>query len=42
MAIKKINFTENLGRTNNRALSFILSEARQTVLDFPKKAVRAL
>ena len=39
-AIQKINFTANLGRTENTRFYFILEEAKETVLEFSQETVK--
>ena len=41
-AIQQINFTANLGRTENTTTFFIITEAKKTVLDFSQVTVKAL
>ena len=41
-AIQQINFTENLDRTENTTMFFIIEEAKETVLDFSQRTVRVL
>ena len=40
--IKQINFTENLDRTGNTRVYFILEEAKETILDFSQGTVKVL
>ena len=40
--IRKINFTANLDRARNRAMFFIIEEAKETVLDFSQGPVKVL
>ena len=39
-AIQQVNFTENLERNGNTTMSFIIKEAKETILDFSKKTGR--
>ena len=41
-AIQQINFTANLDRAGNTKVYFILEEAKETILDFSKGAVKVL
>ena len=41
-AIQQINFTENLDRTGDTRIFFIIEEAKETVLDFSQGTVRAM
>ena len=41
-AIQQINFTGNLDRAGNTTVSFILEEAKETILDFSKGTVKVL
>ena len=41
-AIQQINFTANLDRTGNTRVSFILEEAKETILDFSQETVKVL
>ena len=41
-AIQQINFTENLDRTGNTRVYFILEEAKETILDFSQETVKVL
>ena len=41
-AIQQINFTGNLDRAGNTTVSFILEEAKETILDFPQGTVKVL
>ena len=41
-AIQQINFTANLDRAGNTRVYFILEEAKGTILDFSKGAVKVL
>ena len=41
-AIQQINFTGNLYRLRNTAMSFIMKEAKETILDFTQGAVKVL
>ena len=41
-AIQQISFTENLDRAGNTRICFILEEAKETVLDFSQRTVKAL
>ena len=41
-AIQQINFTANLDRVGNTAMSFIIEEAWETVLDFSQGTVKVL
>ena len=41
-AIQQINFTGNLGGTNNRVMFFIIEEAKETILDFLQGTVKIL
>ena len=41
-AIKQINFTGNIDRARITAISFIIEEAKKTILDFSKGTVRVL
>ena len=41
-AIQQINFTANLDRVGNTRVYFILEEAKETILDFSKGAVKVL
>ena len=40
--IQKINFTANLDRDGNTTLFFIAGEAKEIVLDFSRRIVKAL
>ena len=40
--IQQINFTGNLDRAEGATMFFIIEEAKETVLDFSKEAVKAL
>ena len=40
--IQQVNFTANLDRTGQRAMYFIIGEAKWTVLDFSHETVRVL
>ena len=40
--IQQINFTENLDRGNNTKIFFIFEEAKETVLDFSQRNLKAL
>ena len=39
-AIQKINFTGNLDRAEGATMFFIIEEAKEAVLDFPKGTVK--
>ena len=41
-AIQQINFTENLYRTGNATLFFIIEETKENVLDFSNRTVTVL
>ena len=41
-ANQQINFTENLDRSGNTRIYFILEEAKETKLDFSKTTVKVL
>ena len=41
-AIQQINFTVNLDRARNTTISFIIEEAKETVLDFSQGTVKVL
>ena len=41
-AIQQINFTANLDRAGQRAMYFIIEEAKETVSDFSQGTVRVL
>ena len=41
-AIQQINFTANLDRAENTRVSFILEEAKETILDFSQGTVKIL
>ena len=41
-AIQQISFTANLGRAGNTRISFILEEAKETVLYFSQGTVKGL
>ena len=41
-AIQQVNFTENLDRTGNTTMFFIIEEAKETVLDFSQGTVKVL
>ena len=41
-AIQQISFTGNLSGNNNRLMLFIIEEARETVLNFPRETVKVL
>ena len=41
-AIQEINFTGNLHRGENTRMSFIIEEAKETVLDFLQETLRVL
>ena len=41
-AIQQINFTEDLGSAGASTIFFIIEEAKETVLDFSKGAVKVL
>ena len=41
-AIQQINFTGNLYRPRNTTMSFIMEEAKETILDFTQGAVKVL
>ena len=41
-AIQQINFTENLDRTGNTTMFFIIEEVKETVLDFSQGTVKFL
>ena len=41
-AIQQINFTSNLDHAGNTRIFFILEEAKETVLDFSRGAVKVL
>ena len=40
--IQQINFAENLDRANNTKIFFIFEEAKETVLDFSQRNLKAL
>ena len=40
--IQKINFTGNLERAESSTMFFIIEEAKETVLDFPKGTIKVL
>ena len=35
-ALQQINFTENLDQAGNTTITFIIAEAKETILDFSK------
>ena len=41
-AMQQINFTENLDRTGNKRIYFILDEAKETILNFAQGTVKVL
>ena len=41
-AIQQINFTANLDRAGDTTMSFIIEEAKETVLDFSQGPVNVL
>ena len=41
-AIQQINFTANLDRDGNTAMSFIIEELKETVLDFSQGTAKVL
>ena len=41
-AIQQINFTANLDRVGNTTMSFIIAEAKETVIEFSKGTVKVL
>ena len=41
-AIQRINFTENLDRTGNTRIYFILEGAKETILDFSEGTLKVL
>ena len=41
-AIQQINFTANLDRVGNTTMSFIIEEAKETVIEFSKGTVKVL
>ena len=41
-ATKQINFTGNLDRAGNTTMFFIIEEAKETILDFSQRTVKAL
>ena len=41
-AIQQINFTANLGRAGNTLMSFIIEDAKETVLDFSQGIIKVL
>ena len=41
-AIQQINFTANLDKAGNTRIYFILEEAKETVLEFSQRTVKAL
>ena len=41
-AIQQINFTANLDRAGNTRFYFILEEAKETVFEFSKGAIKVL
>ena len=41
-AIQQINFTANIDRNGNTTMSFIIDEAKETVLDFSQGTVKFL
>ena len=41
-AMQQINFTGNLDRAGDSTMSFIIEEAKETVLDFSKGTVKVL
>ena len=41
-ALKQINFTENLDKTEGATTFFIIEEVKEAVLDFSKGTVKAL
>ena len=41
-AIQQINFTENLDRTGDTRIYFILEEAKETIFDFSQGNVKVL
>ena len=41
-AMQQINFTANLDRAGQRAMYFIIEEAKETVSDFSQGTVRVL
>ena len=40
--MQQINFAENLYRANNTKIFFIFEEAKETVLDFSQRNLKAL
>ena len=40
--MQQIHFTENLNRSGNTRMFFIIEEAKETVLDFSKETVTVL
>ena len=40
--IQRTNFTENLDRSGNTRISFILEEVKETILDFLEGTVKVL
>ena len=40
--MQQINFAENLDRANNTKIFFIFEEAKETVLDFSQRNLKAL
>ena len=40
--IQQINFTQNVDRTGNTRVYFILEEVKETVLDFSRATVKVL
>ena len=40
--MKQINFTGNIDGTGNMSMFFIIKEATETVLNFPKRIVKIL
>ena len=41
-AIQQIKFTENIDRAENIKMFFIIDEAKETILDFPRGTVGIL
>ena len=41
-AIQQTNFNRNLNRTGNKTMSFIIEDAKETILDFSQGALRVL
>ena len=41
-AAQQINFTANFNRAENKIIYFILEEAKETVFDFSKGAIKVL